>query len=123
MPATELLPKSPTETYLVIFLALFISEKVISMGIKIAHAIRGRNEGSKDDTKIMPCLEIPTFSHSWETHKTETHDTSESAKRQEASLDILKRESLLQTVEIKKQTKAIEASNKLLATIAKNGSK
>lgn len=124
MPAAELLPKNPTETYLIIFLALFISEKIVAMAIRGAQALRNKNGKSngKDETKLMPCLDSLLINPLWESHKIETHDTRESSKRMEASLSILKRESLLQTSEIKKQTKAIESSNKLLAKIAKNGS-
>ena len=109
-------------SYVIVLLVVFISERVISMVIKGVVTLRNGKEKT-GDTKIMPCLENPLFSHSWENHKIEMHDTRESSKRMEASLSILKRESLLQTSEIKKQTKAIEGSNTLLARIAKNGSK
>ncbi len=120
--ATRIAPN----TYLIILLALFIAEKVISMSFKGITLLKGLSNGKgkkDDDTVRMPCLQNPLFTGPWETHKQETHDTKVISDRLDRNMGKLLKESLLQTVELTKQTKEGEKQTRVLERIRDNGSK
>jgi len=118
--ATRIAPN----TYLIILLALFIAEKVISMTFKgIAFLRKVNGEKKKDDTQRIPCLQNPTFTGPWETHKQEAHDTKVISDRLDRNMSKLLKESLLQTVELVKQTQESEKQTRVLERIRDNGSK
>ena len=114
-------------TYLIVLLALFVAEKVISMSFKGIALLKGLSNGKeterKDETKHLPCLMNPMFTGPWETHKQETHDTKVIAKRLDENMGKLLLESTKQTLELEKQTKEGEKQTRVLERIRDNGSK
>lgn len=127
MQGLDQAPKDSNTIYLIVFIGIYVAEKVIVMASKVITVLRKNGNGKKKPE--ARCLQDPLFSQNWETHREVTRDIKKGVGRNEASMSTLKRESLLQTQELKNQTKAIEGqtaalqkANEHLAVIAKNGS-
>ena len=123
----EAIKQITPNTYVIILLGLIVAEKVISMTFKGITLLRGTMNGKeterKDETQRPPCFMNPVITGPWETQKQETHDTKVIADRLDRNMGKLLKESLLQTVEVKRQTEEIKKQTKVLEAIKKNGSK
>ena len=121
----EAIKQITPNTYVIILLGLFVAEKVISMTFRGITLLRGHVNGKerKDETQRLPCFMNPVITGPWETQKQETHDTKVIADRLDRNMGKLLKESLLQTVEVKRQTEEIKKQTKVLEAIKKNGSK
>lgn len=110
-------------TAVIILLALFVAEKVISMTFKGVALLRGHVNGKesekKDETQRLPCLLNPV----WSAHTQETHDAKLIGERVESGMRSLLLESTKQTLESKAQTGEIKKQTRVLEKIRDNGSK
>lgn len=120
----EAIKQVTPNTYVIILLALFLAEKVVTMTFKGIVFLRGngKKNGRKDDTQRMPCLQSPLFTGPWETHKQEAHDTKVIADRLDDSMGKLLLESTKQTLEAVAQTREIRKQTGILEKIRQNGS-
>lgn len=112
-------------TYVILLLALFVAEKVVSMTFRGVAFLRGNSKEKpekKDDTQRIPCFQSPLFTGPWETQKRETHDTKVIADRLDDSMGKLLLESTKQTLESKIQTGEIKKQTRILEKIRQNGS-
>ena len=94
-------------SYVIVLLVVFISERVISMVIKGVVTLRHGKE-KKDETQRSPCLLNPV----WSAHTQETHDGKLTGERVEGGMRSLLLESTKQTMELQKQTKVLESINR-----------
>ena len=107
-------------SYVIVLLVVFISERVISMVIKGVVTLRnGQGKEKKDETQRLPCVMNP----GWNVHTQETHDAKLSGERVEGGMRSLLLESTKQTLEMKNQTTEIKKQTKGLEAIKRNGSK
>ena len=107
-------------SYVIVLLVVFISERVISMVIKGVVTLRnGQGKEKRDETQRLPCVMNP----GWTTHTQETHDAKLIGERVEGGRGKLLLESTKQTLEMKNQTTEIKKQTRVLEAINRNGSK
>lgn len=104
-------------TYLIVLLALFVAEKVISMTFRGITLLRGHVNGKKDETRSLSFFQDPTFSHKWDVHTQETHDGVVIGKRLDTNMEKILLESTKQTIESKNQTVEIKKQTRILEKI------